>query len=184
MIDDRFLADNTAVLPASARFFDSSSPDSSSRSGSRRLQPAMAGVSSDLPSTRGDLPGRGVEVARGRRSSATTRCATSDVRPASRPALPPVDQESAHAVDWAHVGCARLFHALEALKGQLADSGIDAEAARSDPAWKNRLKAENDAAIAAGVSARLISSWTANPSGAMTARSRSIVGWAAVRSSV
>jgi hypothetical protein len=90
----------------------------------------------------------------------------------------------ARAVDWAHVSCAPLFHALGALKGQLADSGIDAEAARSDPAWKDRLKAENDAAIAAGVSARLISSWTANPSEPMTARSRSIVGWAAVRSSV
>jgi len=41
-----------------------------------------------------------------------------------------------------------------ALKALAADSGLDADAAEAawnDPAWKARLKAENDAAIAAGI---------------------------------
>ncbi|NDY93975.1 2-hydroxychromene-2-carboxylate isomerase [Ideonella livida] len=41
-----------------------------------------------------------------------------------------------------------------ALKALAADSGLDAEAAEAawnDPVWKDRLRAENDAAIAAGV---------------------------------
>jgi len=64
------------------------------------------------------------------------------------------------AVAWAHAGLRAYFTrgvdlsdttALDALAGQ---SGLDAAAARSaytDPLWKDRLKRENDAAIAAGV---------------------------------
>lgn len=64
------------------------------------------------------------------------------------------------AVAWAHAGLRGLFtrgvdlSEGAALKSLLAASGIDAaaaEAAYTDPVWKERLKRENDAAIAAGV---------------------------------
>jgi 2-hydroxychromene-2-carboxylate isomerase len=70
------------------------------------------------------------------------------------------EQDPARAVAWAHAGLRACFTrgvALsdrDALKTLLAESGIDAEAAEAawnDPAWKARLKAENEAAIAAGV---------------------------------
>ena len=70
------------------------------------------------------------------------------------------DQDPARAVAWAHAGLRAYFTRgvvlsdATALKALLAESGIDAAAAEiawSDPAWKARLKAENEAAIAAGV---------------------------------
>jgi 2-hydroxychromene-2-carboxylate isomerase len=64
------------------------------------------------------------------------------------------------AVAWAHAGLRAFFTQGTdlsdpvALRGLLQVSGIDAaaaEAAYTDPAWKDRLKRENDQAIAAGV---------------------------------
>jgi 2-hydroxychromene-2-carboxylate isomerase len=64
------------------------------------------------------------------------------------------------AVAWAHAGLRAVFTQDQdlsdpgVLRGVLADAGIDiaaAEAAYTDPVWKERLKRENDAAIAAGV---------------------------------
>ena len=69
-------------------------------------------------------------------------------------------QSPERAVAWAHAGLRAYFvrgvdlsdvAALGALAGE---SGLDAVAAQSaytDPLWKDRLKRENDAAIAAGV---------------------------------
>jgi 2-hydroxychromene-2-carboxylate isomerase len=64
------------------------------------------------------------------------------------------------AVAWAHAGLRAVFTQgidlsdATALRAQLQAAGIDAaraEAAYTDPLWKERLKRENDAAIAAGV---------------------------------
>jgi 2-hydroxychromene-2-carboxylate isomerase len=64
------------------------------------------------------------------------------------------------AVAWAHAGLRGFFtRGIDLsdgaeLRALLAVSGIDAaaaEAAYTDPLWKDRLKRENDAAIAAGV---------------------------------
>jgi len=64
------------------------------------------------------------------------------------------------AVAWAHAGLRAVFTQgidlsdATALRAQLQAAGIDAagaEAAYTDPLWKDRLKRENDAAIAAGV---------------------------------
>ena len=64
------------------------------------------------------------------------------------------------AVAWGHAGLRAYFTRgadlsdAAVLRALLADSGIDAaaaEAAWTDPVWKERLKRENDAAIAAGV---------------------------------
>jgi 2-hydroxychromene-2-carboxylate isomerase len=64
------------------------------------------------------------------------------------------------ATAWAHAGLRAYFirgvdlSDPPSLRSALADSGIDAvaaEAAYTDPLWKDRLKRENDAAIAAGV---------------------------------
>lgn len=64
------------------------------------------------------------------------------------------------AVAWAHAGLRAFFTRdvdlsdTAALRALLAESGIDAaaaEAAWTDPLCKDRLKRENDAAIAAGV---------------------------------
>lgn len=69
-------------------------------------------------------------------------------------------QDPARAVDWARAGLRAYFTRgvllsdAQALKTLLGESGIDAEAAEAawtDPAWKARLKAVNDAAVAAGV---------------------------------
>jgi len=70
------------------------------------------------------------------------------------------EQDPERAVAWAHAGLRAYFtrgvvlNDPDALKGLLTESGIDADAAEaawSDPAWKARLKAENEAAVAAGV---------------------------------
>jgi 2-hydroxychromene-2-carboxylate isomerase len=64
------------------------------------------------------------------------------------------------AVAWAHAGLRAFFTRgtdlsdAGALQALLAESGLDAAAAQAaytDPLWKERLKRENDAAIAAGV---------------------------------
>jgi 2-hydroxychromene-2-carboxylate isomerase len=64
------------------------------------------------------------------------------------------------AVAWAHAGLRAVFTRgadlsdTAVLRQELAAAGIDAaaaEAAYTDPLWKQRLKRENDAAIAAGV---------------------------------
>ncbi|HET9976829.1 MAG TPA: 2-hydroxychromene-2-carboxylate isomerase [Burkholderiaceae bacterium] len=64
------------------------------------------------------------------------------------------------AVAWAHAGLRAVFTQDQdlsdpaVLRNVMAASGIDtaaAEAAYTDPAWKLRLKNENDAAIAAGI---------------------------------
>lgn len=70
------------------------------------------------------------------------------------------DQDPARAVDWAHHGMRAYFARgvnlsdVVALRGLAAEFGLEpdaAEAVWNDPRWKQRLKAENDAAIAAGV---------------------------------
>jgi 2-hydroxychromene-2-carboxylate isomerase len=70
------------------------------------------------------------------------------------------DQDPARAVDWAHHGLRAYFARgvdlsdAAALRALASEFGLDpgaAEAAWSDPVWKQRLKAENEAAIGAGV---------------------------------
>jgi 2-hydroxychromene-2-carboxylate isomerase len=69
-------------------------------------------------------------------------------------------QDPARAARWAHAGLRAYFTGgvrlddPAALRGLCAEAGLDAaaaEAAWNDPVWKQRLKAENDAAIAAGI---------------------------------
>jgi 2-hydroxychromene-2-carboxylate isomerase len=69
-------------------------------------------------------------------------------------------QAPERAVAWAHAGLRAYFTRgvdlsdIAVLRALAAESGLDAaaaEAAWSDPLWKDRLKRENDAAIAAGV---------------------------------
>ena len=69
-------------------------------------------------------------------------------------------QDPSRAVAWARAGLRAYFtrgvalNDTEALKPLATSSGIDADAAEvawSDPQWKDRLKAANDAATAAGV---------------------------------
>ena len=64
------------------------------------------------------------------------------------------------AVAWAHAGLRAVFTRgidlsdVAALAAVAAENGLDAAAAQAaytDPLWKDRLKRENDAAIAAGV---------------------------------
>lgn len=70
------------------------------------------------------------------------------------------EQDPARAVAWGHAGLRGYFTRgihlgdVEALRGLLAESGIDPDAAQAawgDPVWKDRLRQENEAAIAAGV---------------------------------
>ena len=70
------------------------------------------------------------------------------------------EQDPARAAAWAHAGLRAYFtrgvplHDTAALRGLCAEAGLDAaaaEAAWNDPRWKARLKAENDAAVAAGI---------------------------------
>ena len=70
------------------------------------------------------------------------------------------EDDPARAADWAHAGLRAYFtrgvrlDEREALRELCAEAGLDpdaAEAAWNDPRSKQRLKAENDAAIAAGV---------------------------------
>jgi 2-hydroxychromene-2-carboxylate isomerase len=69
-------------------------------------------------------------------------------------------QDAALSTAWAHAGLRAYFTRgvmlddAGALRALCKGAGVDpdaAEAAWNDPAWKARLKAENDAAIAAGV---------------------------------
>lgn len=69
-------------------------------------------------------------------------------------------QSPERALAWAHAGLRAYFirgvdlSDAAALRALVVDSGIDAaaaEAAWSDPLWKDRLKRENEAAIAIGV---------------------------------
>lgn len=69
-------------------------------------------------------------------------------------------QDPAAAVAWAHAALRAYFtrgvalHEPAALKALAAESGLDgeaAEAAWNDTRWKERLKAANEAALAAGV---------------------------------
>lgn len=69
-------------------------------------------------------------------------------------------QDPARAVAWAHAGLRAYFtRGVQLddpvqLKALAAESGLDAEAAEAawqDPQWKERLKAVNEQAIAAGV---------------------------------
>jgi 2-hydroxychromene-2-carboxylate isomerase len=66
----------------------------------------------------------------------------------------------AAAADWSRAALRAYFtrgaalNDVAALRALAADGGLDADAAEAawnDPAWKVRLKAENDAAIAAGI---------------------------------
>jgi 2-hydroxychromene-2-carboxylate isomerase len=69
-------------------------------------------------------------------------------------------QSPERAVAWAHAGLRAYFirgvdlsdvAALGALAGESGLDAAAAQAAYTDPLWKDRLKRENDAAIAAGV---------------------------------
>ncbi|MGY0196954.1 DsbA family protein [Leptothrix sp. BB-4] len=69
-------------------------------------------------------------------------------------------QDPQRAVAWAHAGLRGYFargialNDMTALQGLAAEFGIAPEqtaAVCADPTWKDRLRAENDAAIAAGV---------------------------------
>ncbi len=69
-------------------------------------------------------------------------------------------QSPERAVAWAHAGLRAYFirgtdlSDVPALDALAAESGLDGAAARAaytDPLWKDRLKRENDGAIAAGV---------------------------------
>jgi 2-hydroxychromene-2-carboxylate isomerase len=70
------------------------------------------------------------------------------------------EADPARAVDWAHHGLRGYFArgvdlsdvaALRALAIEFGLDGVEAEAVWNDPAWKQRLKSENESAIAAGV---------------------------------
>lgn len=69
-------------------------------------------------------------------------------------------EDRARATAWAHAALRALFTRgvplddTAALRALCAESGLDAaaaEAAWNDPQWKDKLRAENDAAIAAGI---------------------------------
>ena len=69
-------------------------------------------------------------------------------------------QDPQRAVEWAHAGLRGYFArgiplndmgALQALAGELGIAPEQVAATCADPVWKDRLRAENDAAIAAGV---------------------------------
>lgn len=69
-------------------------------------------------------------------------------------------RDPARAIAWARAGLRAYFtrgvalNDAAQLKALAADSGLDAEAAAAawaDPAWKDRLRTANEAAIAAGV---------------------------------
>lgn len=69
-------------------------------------------------------------------------------------------QDEARAATWAHAGLRAYFtrgvalNDAATLRGLCTEAGLDADAAEaawSDPVWKDRLKRENDTAIAAGI---------------------------------
>lgn len=182
MIDDRFLADNTALQRAPVQFyFDFSSPYSyiasewveavAARHG-RRVQWHAILLGATFQAAELKSP-----VAHPIKRDYSLRDFERSARFAGLPyrqpeAFPIATQNAARvfwwlhgrdparAVDWAHAGLRAYFTRgvvlsdVPALKALLSGSGIDADAAEaawSDPAWKARLKAENDAAVAAGV---------------------------------
>ncbi|MDR7273173.1 2-hydroxychromene-2-carboxylate isomerase [Pelomonas saccharophila] len=182
MIDDRFLADNTALLRPPVHFyFDFSSPYSyvasewieavAARHG-RRVQwhAILLGVTFQAAELKSPVSH---PIKRDYTLRDFERSARFAGLPYSQPETFPIatqnaarvfwwlhDQDPARAVAWAHAGLRAYFTRGvvlsdgDALKALLADSGIDAgaaEAAWSDPVWKARLKAENEAAVAAGV---------------------------------
>ncbi|CAM4082586.1 2-hydroxychromene-2-carboxylate isomerase [Roseateles saccharophilus] len=182
MIDDRFLADNTALQRAPVQFyFDFSSPYSyiasewieavAARHG-RRVQwhAILLGATFQAAELKSPVS---YPIKRDYALRDFERSARFAGLPYRQPETFPIPtqnaarvfwwlhgQDPARAVAWAHAGLRAYFTrgvALDdagALKALLAESGIDADAAEaawSEPAWKARLKAENDAAIAAGV---------------------------------
>lgn len=182
MIDDRFLADNTALLRPPVQFyFDFSSPYSyiasewveavAARHG-RRVQwhAILLGVTFQAAELKSPVSH---PIKRDYTLRDFERSARFAGLPYRQPDTFPIatqnaarvfwwlhDQDSARAVAWAHAGLRAYFTRGvvlsdgEALKALLTESGIDAaaaEAAWTDPTWKNRLKAENEAAVAAGV---------------------------------
>ncbi|MFT7776932.1 2-hydroxychromene-2-carboxylate isomerase [Roseateles sp.] len=182
MIDDRFLADNVTLQRAPVQFyFDFSSPYAyiasewieavAARHG-RRVQwhAILLGVTFQAAELKSPVSH---PVKRDYTLRDFERSARFAGLPYRQPEVFPIstqnaarvfwwlhDQDPARAVAWAHAGLRGYFTRgvvlsdAEALKGLLADSGIDAEAAEAawgDPAWKARLRAENEAAIGAGV---------------------------------
>ncbi|MES3015251.1 MAG: 2-hydroxychromene-2-carboxylate isomerase [Pseudomonadota bacterium] len=70
------------------------------------------------------------------------------------------EQDAQRATAWAHAGLRAYFtrgvllNETAPLRALCAEVGLDADAAEAawgDPAWKERLKRENDTAIAAGI---------------------------------
>jgi 2-hydroxychromene-2-carboxylate isomerase len=182
MIDDRFLADNTALQRAPVQFyFDFTSPYSyiasewveavAARHG-RRVQwhAILLGATFQAAELKSPVAH---PVKRDYSLRDFERSARFAGLPYRQPEVFPTatqnaarvfwwlhDQDPARAVDWAHAGQRAYFTRgvvlsdVQALKPLLSESGIDADAAEAawnDPAWKARLKAENEAAIAAGV---------------------------------
>jgi 2-hydroxychromene-2-carboxylate isomerase len=182
MIEDRFLADNAALLRPPVQFyFDFSSPYSyiasewieavAARHG-RRVQwhAILLGATFQAAELR---PPVEHPLKRDYALRDFERSARFAGLPYRQPqAFPIATQQAARvfwwlqaeaperAVAWAHAGLRAYFtrgvalNDAAALKALLAESGIDADTAEgawSDPAWKAKLKAENDAAIAAGV---------------------------------
>lgn len=182
MIDDRFLAENTALQRPPVQFyFDFSSPYSyiasewieavAARHG-RRVQwhAILLGVTFQAAELKSPVshPLKRDYVMRD-----FARSAHFAGLPYRQPETFPIatqnaarvfwwlhDQDPARAVAWAHAGLRAYFTRgvvlsdPAALKLLLVESGLDADAAEAawnDPAWKARLKSENDAAIAAGV---------------------------------
>lgn len=69
-------------------------------------------------------------------------------------------QDAARAAAWAHAGLRAYFtrgvalNDAAALRALCAEAGLDADAAEAawnDPVWKERLKRENETAVAAGI---------------------------------
>ena len=182
MIDDRFLAENAALQRPPVQFyFDFSSPYSyiasewieavAARHG-RRVQwhAILLGVTFQAAELKTPVS---YPIKRDYTLRDFERSARFAGLPYRQPEAFPIptqnaarvfwwlnEQDPERAVGWAHAGLRAYFtrgvalNDAQALKGLLAESGIDADAAEaawSDPAWKARLKAENDAAIAAGV---------------------------------
>jgi len=182
MIDDRFLAENAALQRPPVQFyFDFSSPYSyiasewieavAARHG-RRVQwhAILLGVTFQAAELKTPVS---YPIKRDYTLRDFERSARFAGLPYRQPEAFPIptqnaarvfwwlnEQDPERAVAWAHAGLRAYFtrgvalNDAQALKGLLAESGIDADAAEaawSDPAWKARLKAENDAAIAAGV---------------------------------
>lgn len=182
MIDDRFLADNTALLRPPVQFyFDFSSPYSyiasewieavAARHG-RRVQwhAILLGVTFQAAELKSPVSH---PIKRDYTLRDFERSARFAGLPYRQPETFPIatqnaarvfwwlhDQDPTRAVAWAHAGLRAYFTRgvvlsdAGALKGLLAESGIDADAAEaawSDPAWKDRLKAENESAVATGV---------------------------------